>query len=144
MGGYAMAFHVWVLLLFAGWTLAVLTASVGVYRWSHILTGRKQVRDFRADRIEGADWYRRAMRAHANCVENLPIYGAIVVAALAAQAGSPRLDELAAVILAARIAQSLIHIAFTETNAAVAARFTFYTVQLVCFFWMGILVAGAA
>ena len=139
-----MASYVWVLLLFAGWTLAVLIGSVGVHRWSQILTGRSQVRDFRSDRVEGPDWYRRAMRAHANCVENLPVYGAIVVAALAAHAGSARLDQLAAVILAARIAQSVIHIVFAETNTAVAARFTFFAVQLVCFVWMGILVAAAA
>lgn len=139
-----MPFHVWVLLLFAGWTVAVLFASVGIYRWSHILLGRKQIREFPADRIEGADWYRRAMRAHANCVENLPVYGAIVVAALAVDAGAPALNVLAGVVLAARVIQSTIHIAFAETNAAVAARFAFYAAQIVCFFLMGILVALAA
>jgi len=45
-----------------------------------ILTGRVPIREFRADRVEGDDWYRRAMRAHANCVENLPVFGVIVLA----------------------------------------------------------------
>ena len=68
------------LLGFATWTLLLLMATVGVYRWSRILTGRVEVRNFRADQVEGEDWYKRAMRAHANCVENLPVFGAIVFA----------------------------------------------------------------
>lgn len=34
-----MTVPVWVLLGFAGWTLSTLSLSVGVYRWSRILTG---------------------------------------------------------------------------------------------------------
>ena len=60
------------LVRFAAWTVLLLLATVGVYRWSRILTGRMPIRSFRADQIE-ADWYIRAMRAHANCVENLPV-----------------------------------------------------------------------
>ncbi|HKJ89202.1 MAG TPA: MAPEG family protein, partial [Gammaproteobacteria bacterium] len=78
-----MSIPVWVLLAFAGWTLLILLATVGIYRWSRILTGRATVREWRADQEQGSDWYRRAMRAHMNCVENLPVYGAIVVAILA-------------------------------------------------------------
>ena len=70
---------VWMLVGFATWTVLLLLATVGVYRWSRILTGRMPIRSFRADQIEGADWYIRAMRAHANCVENLPVFGAIVL-----------------------------------------------------------------
>ena len=73
-----MTIPVWMLVGFAAWTVLLLLATVGVYRWSRILTGREPIRSFRADRIEGADWYLRAMRAHANCVENLPVFGAIV------------------------------------------------------------------
>ena len=75
-----MTVPVWMLLGFAAWTVILLSATVGVYRWCRILTGRVQIRDFRADQVEGEDWYRRAMRAHANCVENLPVFGAIVLA----------------------------------------------------------------
>jgi hypothetical protein len=54
--------------------------TVGVYPWSRILTGRVPIGNFRADLIEGAEWYRRAMRAHPNYIENLPVFGAIVFA----------------------------------------------------------------
>lgn len=33
----------------------------GTLRWSRILTGRTQMKEFRADKIEGEDWYHRAM-----------------------------------------------------------------------------------
>ena len=67
-----MMLPVWMLVGFAALTVLLLLGTVGVYRWSRILTGRVAIREFRADQIEGAEWYKRAMRAHANCVENLP------------------------------------------------------------------------
>lgn len=139
-----MPIPVWVLLGFAGWTLGVLLGTVGLYRWSRILTRRAEIRVFRADAVEGEDWYRRAMRAHANCVENLPVYAAIVVTALAAGVDAPLLDGLALALLGARVVQSVVHIAFEETNAAVSVRFAFFFVQLVCMAWMGVYVAMAA
>ena len=67
-----MPIPVWVLLGFAAWTLLILFATVGVYRWSRILTGRTAIATWRADEQQGSEWYRRAVRAHMNCVENLP------------------------------------------------------------------------
>jgi uncharacterized MAPEG superfamily protein len=89
-----MTIPVWVLLGFAVWTLLVLMLTVGVYRWALILTGRMPIREWRADGQQGPEWYRRAMRAHANCVENLPVYGAIVVVIVAAGLHDPWLDRL--------------------------------------------------
>jgi uncharacterized MAPEG superfamily protein len=139
-----MTIPVTVALAFAAWTLVTLFASVGVYRWSRVLSGQARLTDFPADRPEGADWYRRAMRAHANCVENLSIYVAIVVAIIATGVSMPALDVLAIALLAARIAQTLIHIIAAETNATVAVRFTFFLVQVLCMAtMMAILVASA-
>jgi uncharacterized MAPEG superfamily protein len=136
-----MTIPVWVLLLFAGWTLATLLGTVGVYRWSRILTRRAALSDFRADESHGSDWYRRAMRAHANCVENLPVYAAIVVAIAAGGVQSPLLDTLAAVLFAARVLQTVTHVAVEQTNTVVGVRFAFFFVQIVCMAGMGILVA---
>ena len=136
-----MPIPVWVLLFFAGWTLATLLATVGVYRWSRILTGRAALSEFRADEPHGSEWYRRAMRAHANCVENLPVYAAIVVVIVASGVRSPMLDRLAVVLLAARVLQTATHVAVRQTDAAVAVRFAFFFTQIVCMAGMGILVA---
>src|SRR5215210_2675011 len=101
-----MTIPVWMLLAFAAWTLLLLLSTVGVYRWSRILAGRVPIRDFRADQVVGEDWYRRSMRAHANCVENLPVFGAIVFALYVSRVGGPLVDVLSVSVLAARIAQS--------------------------------------
>jgi len=127
---------VWMLLGFAAWTVLLLLATVGVYRWSRILTGRMAIRNFRADQVEGAEWYKRAMRAHANCVENLPVFGAIVVALYVGNVSGALVDGLAAAILVARIMQSLVHVCFVQTNAVVSVRFGFFFVQIVGFLWL--------
>ena len=68
-----MPIPVWVLLGFAAWTLLTLFMTIGVYRWTRILTGRASIAEWRADEVQGTEWYRRALRAHMNCVENLPV-----------------------------------------------------------------------
>lgn len=128
-----MQLPVWMLLGFAAWTLLLLIATVGVYRWIRILTGRVAIRDFRADQVEGEDWYRRSMRAHANCVENLPVFGAIVLALHVAGVEGPIVNFLSISVLAARVAQSSVHVCFVQTNTVAAARFAFFFVQFVSF-----------
>jgi uncharacterized MAPEG superfamily protein len=131
-----MTVPLWVLLAFACWTLVVLMVGVGIRRWALILTGTAQLTDFQADVAHGSTPYRRAVRAHANCVENLPVYGAIAVTALASQATGPTLDTLAVAVIAARICQTVTHMAFTETNTTVFIRFSFFLAQIVSMFWM--------
>jgi uncharacterized MAPEG superfamily protein len=128
-----MTIPILMLLGFAAWTVVLLLFTVGIYRWSRILTGRVPIRDFRADNIEGEEWYRRAMRAHANCIENLPVFGAIVFALFVSGVSRPIVSYLAISILVARIMQSLIHVCFVQTNTVTALRFAFFLVQIISF-----------
>jgi uncharacterized MAPEG superfamily protein len=132
-----------VLLAFAAWTLLTLFGSIGVYRWSRILTGRTSVAEWRADLPQGSDWYKRAMRAHMNCVENLPLYTAIVVALIATGVKSATIDILAIAILAARVGQTLVHIGLPPTNAAASLRFALFFVQAACMIAIGVLITLA-
>lgn len=136
-----MSVPVWVLLGFAAWTLLVLFGTVGVYRWSRILTGRREIRTFTPDVSPDSGWYGRAMRAHVNCIENLPVYGAIVVASLAAGVSNRALDILAVVLLVARMAQTTVHVACEPTNAATSVRFGFFLIQALCMVAMGTIIA---
>lgn len=136
-----MTIPIWVMLGFASWTLAVLMGSVGVYRWSRILSGRATMASWRADAPQGSEWYQRAMRAHMNCVENLPVYGAVAMAATLAGASGRDIDALAITFLAARIGQSLVHITRPQTEPVATLRFALYFVQVVCVVSMGVLVA---
>lgn len=139
-----MTVPVWTLLAFATWTVILLLTTVGVYRWSRILSGRVPIKDFRADQSDGSDWYRRAMRAHANCVENLPVFGAIVLALVATGIHGPAANYLCIAILIARIAQSLTHVCFSQTNIVASVRFGFFFVQIMSFLWLVAIIARQA
>lgn len=128
-----MPIPIWMLLGFATWTLLLLMGTVGVYRWARIIFSNAPVASFRSDRLEGTDWYQRGTRAHANCVENLPVFAAIVfvITAIGLQGGL--VDTLCVVVLVARICQSMVHLSHPQTDAFVAVRFSFFSVQLACF-----------
>jgi uncharacterized MAPEG superfamily protein len=134
----------WVLLGFSGWTLLILSGPIGIYRWSMILGGRAKVSDWRADKIQGSDWYQRAMRAHMNCVENLPVFAAIVLCATAAETTGPLLSWLSLAFIAARIFQTTTHILFEQTDRVASVRFGFFFVQLICMLIMSGRVAVSA
>ena len=133
----------WMLLCFAMWTLLLLLFTVGLYRWSRIFSGNVAIRNFPADAAGGEDWYKRATRAHANCIENLPVFGAIVFALFVSQATSRLIDGLCVAVVLARVVQSTVHVGFVHTNTIASIRFGFYFVQFICFVWLtGIVVAS--
>jgi uncharacterized membrane protein YecN with MAPEG domain len=83
--------------------LLTLFGSIGVYRWSRIVTGRASISEWRADAPQGSEWYQRAMRAHMNCVESLPIFGALIMGLVATGLESPTINALAVTFLFARL-----------------------------------------
>ena len=135
-----MTIPMWMLLGFATWTLLLLMTTVGVYRWIAILLGRQRIGAFRSDQLEGNDWYRRSVRAHANCIENLPVFGAIVLALQVSGISGPTVDRLCIAVLAARLVQSTIHVSHVQTDAFVSVRFSFFCIQLAAFLALIILI----
>lgn len=128
-----MTTPIWMMLGFATWTLLLLSFTIGVYRWAQIFSGRAQVNAFPADRVEGAEWYKRAMRAHANCIENLPVFAVIVFALHVRGVNGGAVDTLCIAVMVARVLQSLIHVCFQQTNVVATLRFAFFFVQLISF-----------
>ncbi len=124
-----MTIPLWSLLAFACWTLLFLLVTVGYYRWSRILTGRSEIKVFQAGQFFDDDAYRRWTRAHANCVENLPVYASIVLLMHITGVQAAWIDWLAIGFMAARIVQSLVHASFRESNLTVAIRFSFFLTQ---------------
>jgi uncharacterized MAPEG superfamily protein len=139
-----MTVPMWMLLGFAAWTVLLLISTIGVYRWSRIFTGRVPVGGFRADQVEGEDWYRRSMRAHVNCIENLPVFGAIVLALYVSGVGGSTVNYLSISVLVARVIQSLVHVCLVQTNTVAAVRFAFFFVQLVSFLALIVMVVRHA
>jgi uncharacterized MAPEG superfamily protein len=139
-----MSLPLWMLLAFAGWTLLVLLGGVGVRRWWLICRGEAALTSFPADAAHGSAGYRRAMRAHANCLENLPVFGAVVLVAAAAGLRSRQMDALAVLTVAARMVQTSVHVLLPERNATVALRFTFFLLQVAAMLAMVFLIASSA
>lgn len=122
------------LLGFALWTI-LLVVLLAVFRVSLVLAGKRSAAGFSpiGDDVEG--FGRRLTRAHANCYENLPLAGAVLLYAIATGQTAVT-DDLAMAFLGARLFQSLTHLASTS-RPAVTVRFSFYVVQiLILAFWI--------
>lgn len=130
-----MSIPVAALLAFALWTITLLALTIGIVRWGMIFSGKAELKSFPGDEAHGSPFYRRATRAHANCIENLPVFGAIVVAIEASGLSSPTLDALAIAVVVARVGQTTAHLS-SGSNLAIGIRFSFLLVQLTAFFWM--------
>ncbi len=132
------------LLGFATWTLLLMTIGVGVYRWVMIFRGAAELTSFPGDVPHGGVAYRRVVRAHANCLENLPVFAVLVLVGAVTGLHPAGTDALAVTTMGARIVQSSVHMVFPEQNATVAVRFSFFLAQVVAMLAMGGLLAHAA
>lgn len=122
------------LLGFAAWTL-LLIAAVFLYRGMRFLGGTPINHWPRqAKPTDDAPLVKRLEDAHANCLENLPLFAVIVLAA-AALGRLADIQVLAPWVLYARIGQSLAHLSGTG-KINVFVRASFWSVQLGLFAWM--------
>ena len=119
--GYALtAFVAWALFLL------VLMEAIRTYL---VATKRVTANGFTPDNSGLSPFMQRLARAHANCVEGLPIFGGLMAVAVMTSR-SEATDPLALWLLAARIVQSIIHLISTSP-VAVSLRFTAFAVQMV-------------
>ena len=119
-------------------------SGVAMHRWGLLLSNQAKFADFAGGPVEGTDFYARATRAHANCLEGLPIYGAFALTAAVAGIDTPRLGQLAIAILIAHVYQSVLHMALPIVDTTVPIRGLLFSVQLIAFLWMAIIIAIAA
>lgn len=115
------------LLLFASWSI-VLLVSIAMYRTWVSMTAGKALNSFSAAGTDLPGFGQRLTRAHANTYEFLPIAGAVMLFAIATDQTAVT-DELTTVLIGARLAQSIVHLASTST-IAVLIRFVFFFVQV--------------
>lgn len=126
------AFHA--LLGFTGWTM-LLVAVVFSYRGIRLLGGTPINSWGRgAKTTEDPVFIKRVEDAHANALENLPLFAVIVLSA-AALGKLDAINSLAPIVLAARVGQSLMHLSGTNP-LQVLIRATFWGIQLILFFVM--------
>lgn len=116
------------LLLFAVWPL-LLVMCIGLWRLALGSAGQIPPGGFPSGTPHGSDAYWRLNRAHLNTVENLPIFGALVLAGLHLQLAEPLFQTLTNVVVMARVGQTLTHLV-SGSLPAVLVRFSFYVVQV--------------
>lgn len=127
-------------LAYAGWTIFLVTC-IGLQRGALTLSGRRAPNSFKTDGTDISPFGQRLARAHANCYENLPVFAAIALTAIATGHGAIT-DTLAPWVLISRIAQSTTHVLSTS-SPAVMIRFTFFLLQILIEIWWVILLLGA-
>lgn len=132
------------LVLYAGWTL-ILLSMIAAMRFHLSITGQRAPSQFAPGGDDVSPFSGRLCRAHANCCENLPIFAALIAAALIA--GHAEItDGLALWVVAARVGQSVTHL-ISIRSRAILVRFLFMVVQVAIELWwcvaLGIALLGA-
>lgn len=128
------------LLGLAAWMLVLLFVMVN-QRGLLVMSGKMRVNAFAPDGSNTPEGFgRRLVRAHANCVENLPLLFAVLLYALAT-GNTAITDGLAVLLLAARVFQSVMHLISTSP-IFVWLRFAGFLVQLLIVAWWLLRLAG--
>jgi uncharacterized MAPEG superfamily protein len=118
---------------FIAWTLLLLVLMEAI-RAQLVLTGRVPTDGFDPTNSRQSPFMQRLARAHANCLEGLPIFGGLMLVAVVLDRTAIT-DPLAPVLLAARVVQSSIHLV-SVSPTAITLRFTAFTVQMaIAVYW---------
>jgi uncharacterized MAPEG superfamily protein len=120
---------------FVAWSLFLLVL-MEVIRSKLVITKAVPANGFKPDNSNLSPFMQRLARAHANCIEGLPIFGGLMIVAVVAGRSSVT-DPLAYALLSARILQSVIHLA-SVSAPAVTLRFAAFAVQMgIGVYWAG-------
>ncbi len=112
---------------FVSWTLLLLILMEAM-RTGYVIAKAVPANAFRPDNSNLSPFMQRLARAHANCLEGLPVFGGLMlIAVISAQTDIT--DPLAYAFLAARIFQSLVHLSSLSATA-VTLRFMAFAVQM--------------
>jgi len=112
---------------FIAWTLCLLVLMEAL-RSRLVVTGAVAANGFDPANSTLSPFMQRLARAHANCIEGLPVFGGLML--VAAMTGRSAItDPLAYVLLGARIVQSVVHLG-SVSAPAVTLRFTAFAVQM--------------
>ena len=112
---------------FLAWALLLLVL-MEIIRSQLVLRGKVPANGFTPDNAGLSPFMQRLARAHANCVESLPVFGGLLLVAIVT--GQTAIDDpLSYVFLACRVFQSLVHLV-SISPMAVKVRFTAFAAQM--------------
>ena len=116
------------LALFIGWTLALLILMEAI-RSFLVATKRVEANGFTPGNDNLSPFMQRLARAHLNCIEGLPVFGGLMLLAIAT-GNAAITDGLAPGLVGARVFQSTVHL-LSLSAAAVTVRFVAFAVQMI-------------
>ncbi|MCB9643789.1 MAG: MAPEG family protein [Myxococcales bacterium] len=118
---------------YIAWMLVLLLILAGL-RVYLTFAGKAPKAGFQPDGADVSPFSNRLCRAHANCYEHFPIFGGLMLLALATQQTTVT-NGLALWLLGARIGQSTIHLLSTHRRA-IELRFFFFVTQVaIALYW---------
>lgn len=122
------------LLAFIAWTLALLILMESIRSYL-VISKKVPANGFDPNNSTLSPFMQRLARAHANCLEGLPIFGGLL--AVAMMTGQTAVtDPLAYALLAARMLQTGLHL-YALSPSAVTLRFTAFFVQMmIAVYWV--------
>jgi len=109
------------------WTL-LLVIVMEILRSRLVMLKAIHINEFRPDNSNLSLFMQRIARAHANCIEGLPIFGGLLLVAISTGHTSIT-DPLAYFLMGARILQSSVHL-ISLSITAVTFRAAFFTIQM--------------
>ena len=129
-----------VLTAFIGWSLLLLILMEAL-RTRLVATGAVAPNAFAPDNGNLSPFMRRLARVHANCLEGLPVFGGLLLIAVATGRTSVT-DGLAPWLLAARLIQSIVHL-LSLSATVVTVRFLAFVLQIgIAAYWLLALLVG--
>ena len=122
-----------VLIGLTAWTLFLLILMEAL-RSRLILAGTVAANEFKPDNSNLSPFMQRLARAHANCVESVPIFSVLLIVALLTNRAGVT-NPLATWLFGARLVQSCVHLASISLPAA-WIRFIAFAVQIaIAVYW---------
>ncbi len=112
---------------FIAWTLFLIIV-MEILRSRLVLLKAIGINEFQPDNANLSAFMQRMARAHANCIEGLPIFGGLLLVAMVT-GHTAITDPLAYVLLAARVMQSSVHL-MSLSVVAVTVRAAFFAIQM--------------
>ena len=112
---------------FIAWALLLLVL-IELIRTQLVLRGKVPANGFTPDNANLSPFMQRLARAHANCVESIPVFGGLLLVSIITGHSSIT-DPLAYLFLACRVFQSLVHLASLSATA-VTVRFAAFACQM--------------
>ncbi|MDZ4297657.1 MAG: MAPEG family protein [Moraxellaceae bacterium] len=116
---------------------AVLGFAYPLQRIALVLTGKASANAWKrgAQTAVQPAWSVRVQNAHLNCLENLPLFAAVILAAYISDQLAV-IEGLAMIYLALRVAQSLVHV-ISDSASFVFVRANLWVPQmLILFYWL--------